>query len=112
MVLNLIAFDVELTPLHRGGFEQSIGPQVRGAPSRYTNATVELLSEKGTFVNLPSLSCGGIHSAAAIAVEESDSPLGKVLLLGVKTPSTNAPISSVQLVDLATGGAAREVDSC
>ena len=45
--------------------------------------SVEMLSlEGGAFVDLPPLSCGGIWGAAAIAVEESDSAAGQVLLLG------------------------------
>jgi hypothetical protein len=36
----------------------------------------------GAFVDLPPLSCGGIRGAAAIAVEESDSAAGQVLLIG------------------------------
>ena len=48
-------------------------------------SSVEMLSssEEGkTFVNLPPLSCGGIRGAAAIAVDESASAAGQVLLLG------------------------------
>jgi hypothetical protein len=36
----------------------------------------------GAFVELPPLSCGAVSGAAAIAVDESDSALGRVLLLG------------------------------
>jgi hypothetical protein len=53
-------------------------------------------------VSLPPLSCGGIWAAAAIAVEESDSAAGQVLLLG-GSDSSYDPLSRVQLVDLATG---------
>ena len=69
-----------------------------------TTASVEALSsrEGGAFVSLPPLSCGGICGAAAIAVEESDSAAGQVLLLGGLDPS-HLPLSTVQLVDLATG---------
>jgi hypothetical protein len=49
-------------------------------------------------VDLPPLSCGGIEGAVAIAVDESDSAAGQVLLLGGFGSS-----STVQLVDLATG---------
>jgi hypothetical protein len=47
-------------------------------------SSVEILSssEEGAFVDLPPLSCGAIGGAAAIAVEESDSAAGQVLLLG------------------------------
>jgi hypothetical protein len=67
-------------------------------------SSVEMLSsEEGAFfVDLPPLSCGGIYGAAAIAVEESDSAAGQVLLLGGMVQG-NAPVSTVHLVDLATG---------
>jgi hypothetical protein len=61
-----------------------------------------LSSEEGAFVALPPLSCGGIWGAAAIAVEESDSAAGQVLLLGGEMQSGGA-VSTVHLVDLATG---------
>ena len=48
-------------------------------------------------MDLPPLSCGGISGAAAIAVDESDSAAGQVLLLG------GSLVTTVQLVDLATG---------
>jgi hypothetical protein len=69
-----------------------------------TTASVEVISsgEGATFVSLPPLSCGGIFSAAAIAVEGSDSAAGQVLLLG-GGDSSHDPLSTVQLVDLATG---------
>jgi hypothetical protein len=56
-------------------------------------------------VDLPPLSCGGISAAAAIAVDESDSAAGQVLLLGGWADSSG-PVSTVQLVDLATGACA------
>jgi hypothetical protein len=68
---------------------------------------VEMLSsseEGGAFVDLPPLSCGGIYSAVAIAVEESDSAAGQVLLLG--GADATGVMSTVQLVDLATGACA------
>jgi hypothetical protein len=69
-----------------------------------TTASVEVLSsrEGATFVTLPPLSRGGIYGAVAIAVEESDSTAGQVLLLGGEDSSSH-PLSTVQLVDLATG---------
>jgi hypothetical protein len=76
------------------------------AAGRYTSS-VEMLSsseEEGAFVDLPPLSCGGIYGAAAVAVEESDSAAGQVLLLGGRHDS--GPVSTVQLVDLATGACA------
>jgi len=51
---------------------------------------------------LPQLSCGAIYCATAIAVDESDSTLGQVLLLGGHDLN-NTETSSVRLVDLATG---------
>ena len=54
------------------------------------------------FVELPPLSCGGIYAAAVIAVNESDSALGQVLLLGGRGHNYE-DTSSVRLVDLATG---------
>eukprot|EP00740_Mantoniella_antarctica_P006514 CAMPEP_0181353614 /NCGR_PEP_ID=MMETSP1106-20121128/2924_1 /TAXON_ID=81844 /ORGANISM="Mantoniella antarctica, Strain SL-175" /LENGTH=391 /DNA_ID=CAMNT_0023466227 /DNA_START=50 /DNA_END=1225 /DNA_ORIENTATION=- len=69
-----------------------------------TTASVEALSsrEGAVFVTLPPLSCGGIWGAAAIAVEAGDSGRGQVLLLGGGDPSS-LPLSTVQLLDLATG---------
>jgi hypothetical protein len=58
-------------------------------------------------VDLPPLSCGGISAAAAIAVDESDSAAGQVLLLGGLDEDFN-PVSTVQLVDLATGACAQQ----
>jgi hypothetical protein len=68
-----------------------------------STSSVEMLSsEEGAFVDLPPLSCGGIWGAAAIAVEESDSAAGEVLLLGGLMQG-GAAVSTVHLVDLATG---------
>jgi hypothetical protein len=47
------------------------------------------------------LSRGGSYGAAAVAVEESDSAAGQVLLLG--GAESSGAVSAVQLVDLATG---------
>jgi hypothetical protein len=73
-------------------------------------SSVETLSseEEGAFVDLPPLSCGGIHGAGAIAVAESDSAVGQVLLLGDFDGSTF--LSSMHLVDLATGACAQQPD--
>ena len=71
-------------------------------------SSVEILSssEEGVaFADLPPLSSGGIDGAAAIAVDESDSAAGQVLLLGGWADSSG-PVSTVQLVDLATGACA------
>ena len=54
-------------------------------PEDDVTSSVEMLSsseEGGAFVDLPPLSCGGIYGAAAIAVGESDSAAGQVLLIG------------------------------
>jgi hypothetical protein len=76
-------------------------------------SSVEMFSSSaeggGAFVDLPPLSCGGIDGAAAIAVEESDSAAGQVLLLGSaqqKNGTGTGALSTVQLVDLATGACA------
>jgi hypothetical protein len=60
--------------------------------------------EGGAFVDIPPLSCGGIEGAAAVAVDESDSAAGRVLLLGGR--DANVTLSTVQLVNLATGACA------
>jgi hypothetical protein len=77
-----------------GGFTQEGG----------RTSSVEMLfsEEGGAFVDLPPLSRGGISGAAAIAVEESDSAAGQMLLLG-GTEDDSGAVSTVQLVDLATG---------
>ena len=65
--------------------------------------------EEGTaFVDLPPLSCGGMCGAATIAVDESDSAAGQVLLSGGR--DDNGEVSTVQLVDLATGACAQQPD--
>jgi hypothetical protein len=70
--------------------------------------SVEMLSsseEGGAFADLPPLSsCGRIEGAAAIAVDESDSAAGQALLLGGH--DGRGTLSTVQLVDLATGACA------
>jgi hypothetical protein len=67
------------------------------------STSVEMLSKGGgEFVQLPSLSYGKIYGAAAIAVEESASTAGQVLLLGGMGQGGVA-LSTVQLVDLASG---------
>jgi hypothetical protein len=77
-----------------------------GIPDGSLTSSVERLSllssEEGAFVDLPPLSCGGIWGAAAIAVEESDSAAGQVLLLG-GVMEEDGLVSTVHLVDLATG---------
>ena len=66
---------------------------------------VEILSAGGVdrmFTEFPALSCGGIVDATAIAVEESNSAAGQVLLLG-GYDEQGVGLSTVYLVDLATG---------
>jgi hypothetical protein len=64
---------------------------------------VEMLSKgAGAFVELLPLSCGGIALAAAIVVDESDSALGQVLLIG-GYDQDHEETSAVRLMDLATG---------
>jgi hypothetical protein len=81
-----------------GGFLMS---EVAGGTA---NSSVEVLTpvQGAAFTTLPQLSCGGIEGAAAIVVEESHSAAGQVLLLGGVDPSHHI-MSTVQLVDLATG---------
>jgi hypothetical protein len=71
------------------------------------SSEVEMLSS-GAFVDLPPLSRGGITGAAAIEVDESDSAAGEVLVLGGF--DANNVLSTVHLVDLATGACARQPD--
>jgi hypothetical protein len=71
------------------------------------SSEVEMLSS-GAFVKLPALSCGPIREAVAIEVEDSDSAAGQVLLLGGE--DGNSILSTVYLVDLATGACARHPD--
>jgi hypothetical protein len=69
---------------------------------------VKMLSS-GAFVDLPPLSREGIFGAAAIEVVESDSAAGQVFLLGGED-ANNSILSTVHLVDLATGVCARQPD--
>jgi hypothetical protein len=80
-----------------GGFTQEFAD-----PIDPTSSVEMLFPEEGAFVDLPPLSCGGIWGAAAIEVEESDSAAGQVLLLGGADEGYRR-VSTVQLVDLATG---------
>jgi hypothetical protein len=88
-----------------------LGGSTMAGPDGRTSSTssVEMVSSsvQGAFVDLPPLSCGRIAGAAAIAVEESDSAAGQVVLLG--GPGEDyMPVSTVQLVDLATGACAQQ----
>jgi hypothetical protein len=78
-------------------------------PEEGITSRVEILSGgsgNGVFTDLPALSCGETTTAVAIAVEESDSVAGQVLLLGGFIDLDDTWLfdtSSVHLVDLATG---------
>ena len=82
-----------------------LGGRNQGNPT----SSVELLSKgEDAFVALPPLSCGALYNAAAFAVDESNSALGQVLLLGGTVVNASGmtntpPSSSMQILDLATG---------
>ena len=82
-----------------------LGGFVAAEDGEEPTSSVESLSKQpgGVFTNLPPLSCGGIANAVAIAVEESDSVAGQVLLLGGSNIESYGPTTAVHLVDLATG---------
>jgi len=87
-----------------------IASGVRVPQSVAPTPRVEMLSKgAGAFVELPPLSWGAISGAAAIAVDESDSALGQVLLLG-GMDQDHTVTSSVRLVDLATGVCTPQAD--
>ena len=76
-----------------------------GNDEEENTSRVEILSVGGPdriFTELPALSCGGIVEATAIAVEESNSAAGQVLLLGGCNEQGDG-LSTVYLVDLTTG---------
>jgi hypothetical protein len=85
-----------------------LGGDTPGEEDFSVSSEVEMLSS-GAFVDLPPLSRGGIHDAAAIEVDESDSAAGQVLLIGGGLPDYNL-LSTVHCVDLATGACARQPD--
>ena len=69
-------------------------------------ASVEMFSrEEGAFTQLPPLSCGGMSDLSLIAVDETDSAAGQVLMLGGGETGRE-----VHLVDLATGTCTRQPD--
>jgi len=71
---------------------------------------VEMLSRgAGALMDLPPLSCGAISGAAVIAVDETHSASGQVLLLGGRNQD-HMVTSSVRLVDLATGVCTLQAD--
>jgi hypothetical protein len=70
-----------------------------------STSRVEILSAGGEdrmFTECPALSCGGIVEATAIAVEESNSAAGQVLLLG-GCDEDRVSLLTMHLVDLTTG---------
>jgi len=87
-----------------GGFVPRVGlPQ--GPTSR-----VEMLSKGArAFVELPPLSCGATYGAAVIAVDESRSASGQVLLLGGRNKDDTST-SPMRLVDLVTGISTPQAD--
>ena len=72
-----------------------------------STASVEILGRDSsgavgnTFDLLPPLSCGPIHTCAALVIDESESDRGQVLLIG--GGDQGAPSYAVRKVDLATG---------
>jgi hypothetical protein len=78
-----------------------------------TDASVEILAhdaevrveaeESTTFTALPPLSCGPIACSVAVTIEESESELGQVLLIGGWTTPLGGSSAAVHEVDLATG---------
>jgi hypothetical protein len=70
-------------------------------------ASVEILGRDSsgvvgnTFDILPPLSCGPIHTCAAIVIHESESDRGQVIIIG--GVDQGGPSSAVRKVDLATG---------
>jgi hypothetical protein len=85
-------------------------PPVGVLPGLVTTSQVEMLSKGArVFMELPPLSCGLISGAAAIAVDESHSVSGQVLLLGGRNQD-DTDTSSMRLVDLATGVCTPQAD--
>jgi hypothetical protein len=76
---------------------------IGGATSEATLGSVEMLAQGGgAFTAQPPLTCGVLASAVAIGVIESGSAAGQVLPLGGHGEDRD-PVSTVYLVDLATG---------
>ena len=91
----------------RGGIVV-LGGIVEGQEGSEETASVEILGhndqdedEGRTFKALPPLSCGPIYRSVAIAIDESESDEGRVLLIG--GVYENGDASAVYEVDLATG---------
>jgi hypothetical protein len=58
---------------------------------------------QGKITVLPTLSCGPVHGAVAVTIEESESEQGQVLLIGGWTDEHIGSTLAVRKVDLATG---------
>jgi hypothetical protein len=84
-----------------------LGGEMSGEGSPITSE-VEMLSS-GAFVDLQPLSRGGIFGAAAVEVKENDSATRHMLLLG-GSDADDSILSTLHLVDLATGACARQPD--
>jgi hypothetical protein len=67
-----------------------------------TVASVEIFEAEAEENMFPPLSCGPIRSSIALAIDESESELGQVLLIGGGDEDVDAS-SAVDIVDLATG---------
>jgi hypothetical protein len=97
-VLVVLGGMVPGSGIHRGG----IAPNLR----------VEMLSQgAGEFVELPPLSCDAVCGTSAIAVDETHSTLGQMLLLGGhEDGGLLTATSSTRLVDMATGVCTPQAD--
>jgi hypothetical protein len=84
-----------------------LGGRTSGEEGDPDSSEVEMLPS-GAFGYLLPLSRGGITGAAAIEVDERDNAAGQVLLLG--GGDDGSILSTVHLVDLATGACARQPD--
>jgi hypothetical protein len=89
-----------------GGEEEVEAEDDESESDETTAASVEIFGydsevEESIFKVLPPLSCGPITDCAAVAIEESESELGQVLLIGGR--NEDGLTSAVHKVDLATG---------
>jgi hypothetical protein len=82
----------------------TLGGRYGSGDASYASASVQMLSpEAGEFVSLPPLSCGAIAWSSVLAVDESDSAQGQVLLLGGWNGDSYDRVITIHLVDLTTG---------
>ena len=79
-----------------------IGGTTRPSKIGESGSVRMLLRGDEAYMNQPPLSCSFLLEPVAIAMEESNSAAGQVLLLGGRDANVEA-VSSVYLVDLATG---------